>query len=425
MVRPSRIRAGQKSKAVKVYLYIALLFIVLGLPDPACADYKKQCSPSIQDCYDPTLYNAIQSSSDPFALLHLAAQESTFGKTQCKVSYDKDGSQGWGPMQINDGGHHDGSGGTISECKSVASGKTLVQLWTPVSGGASKCKNNWDTVVDKAVQCADIIYRAKSKKCSVFASKLCSYNRGQGWCISGKKGTKTGCNKHYGENADCGPDKGCSYSKSACIALGTKDCEGSSPTAGTVPPPLVDGATDVPNVAPYTQEQKAAVGNDSAKLPPNCHDINLMQSMTMAKKGFQTGDMLIAGDVYNKHNTSTKYMECIITISGYFNVIQNILQILTGLKDTIAGLIMAVVVKILDFACEYVVAGINYLLASACLPMSSLDLNLDLPGMPSTTCDGLSLLDLMQAHGTFSTNIPTSPYSGGASLGLDQLIKKK
>jgi hypothetical protein len=156
-------------------------------------------------------------------------------------------------------------------------------------------------------------------------------------------------------------------------------------------------------------------------------DDSLYKQMQKANQAYITGAMFNANETYRKHNIEQGYLDCIITISGYFNVIQTILEVLIGLTNTIAGLIMAVLVKIMEFACEYVVAGINYLLASACLPIPSLglDLNFNLPGMPSTTCDGISLLDFFQAQGTFSTNLPYAPYTGGMSLGIDQLIKKK
>lgn len=140
-----------------------------------------------------------------------------------------------------------------------------------------------------------------------------------------------------------------------------------------------------------------------------------------ANRAYVAGAIKVANDTFRQHRTNS-YASCMIKIIDYFDKIKLLLSSVIGM---LGAIILALVAAILNWACQYVVNAINALLASVCLPIPSIGFSLSMPGTPSASCDGFSLLNLMQAQGGFSTSIPYSQTTNGMSLGLDQLIKTK
>ena len=135
---------------------------------------------------DPGVYNAISSvAGDPksglgLALVNISAQENG-GSAKPTSHTNTNGTKDWGIMQINDV--------SLKQC-----GVTGEQLMTS------------DPM--PSVRCALTIFKANSASCGTFEAKLCSYNKGGGWC----RGYKSRAGVVYPPH----PNEACDYSNLAC-----------------------------------------------------------------------------------------------------------------------------------------------------------------------------------------------------------------
>ena len=170
---------------------------------------------------------------------------------------------------------------------------------------------------------------------------------------------------------------------------------------------MPDGTTPIPgSTDPYLD------GADSRAVPPpHCVDLHLMKNLTMAALNFQKQSVAAVQNTFRQMKTNSMLGDgtggilgggsaaCMLKIMTYFNTIAGILNSTLGL---IAAVIMGVLYAVLNYVCEFVVTAINNLLASICLPVPNLGLNLKLPSLQHDTCAGISLQNFISVSGGMS-----------------------
>jgi hypothetical protein len=118
----------------------------------------------------------------------------------------------------------------------------------------------------------------------------------------------------------------------------------------------------------------------------------------------------------------TDMSKCILRVVTYF---QTIKDLLTSVTSAVAMVVLGVLSAVLNQVCQFIVTGINALLSSVCIPVPKLDfnLNMSMPGMPTTSCDGMSLMNYMSVSGS-TQNLP-SPVSNYSIQNMMLMTPKK
>jgi hypothetical protein len=110
---------------------------------------------------------------------------------------------------------------------------------------------------------------------------------------------------------------------------------------------------------------------------------------------------------------------CMLKLMTYFDQIG---KILSGTVSLIGSILIGIITKILTSVCEFIVTGINNLLASICIPVPKLGFSLSLPQLQAQSCDGVSLQNFISVRGS-SSGLPPIGFGGYSipvmSLGQD------
>ena len=89
---------------------------------------------------------------------------------------------------------------------------------------------------------------------------------------------------------------------------------------------------------------------------------------------------------------------------GYVFTIMDTIRGLISKVSAIEAMIEAIVKTLLEQVCNYIAAAINNVLASVCLPIPNFGLSMSLPSMSSKSCNGLSLLSVIQMQSNSYTS---------------------
>ncbi|MDD5585647.1 MAG: hypothetical protein PHY92_01655 [Alphaproteobacteria bacterium] len=110
---------------------------------------------------------------------------------------------------------------------------------------------------------------------------------------------------------------------------------------------------------------------------------------------------------------------CMLKLMTYFDQIGSILS---GTITLIGAILIGLLKTILTSVCNFIVTGINNLLASICIPVPNLGFSLSLPQLTSQSCDGISLQNFISVTG-HPSGLPPLSFGGYSipvmSLGQD------
>ncbi|MDD5585646.1 MAG: hypothetical protein PHY92_01650 [Alphaproteobacteria bacterium] len=263
------------------------------------------------------------------------------------------------------------------------------------NGLPSTARGLYDAIMDRdnlaaaslaSVKCASIVIDDHYKGCDTLAAGLCAYRWGGTWCTS-KPGTWQGNQAEGGHRC---PSCACGYAIAGFKACGVS----SDGVVGTNP---VTGEPNIQGMSIPSQSGASGPGTGPGKTmePLNCVDLKLSQSLQMAEISFQTAKIAAIQQTYNQMQIKDGGA-CMLKLMTYFNTIS---EILSGAVSLIGTIVIGVLSKILSSICEFIVTGINNLLASICIPVPNLGFNLSLPQLTSQSCDGISLQNFISVTG--------------------------
>ncbi len=202
--------------------------------------------------------------------------------------------------------------------------------------------------------------------------------------------------------------------------------------AGEGPDPRVSGVATGENEVFSLQEGNRGYGNSYIEVPElgkivqlNCHsfDMKTPGRLALATKAFRNAMLLGVEDEtrnvikaqsdpdttpkhgYRGHFLSRYCIDFIETIQQFYQKLRQLLT-LSGLKEFIIQLVTEIVVAFLNKVCQYLIEGLETVLEMICLPLPDISLpSLGLPEIPSKSCDGISLNDIITLKTTEAVSI--------------------
>jgi len=143
--------------------------------------------------------------------------------------------------------------------------------------------------------------------------------------------------------------------------------------------------------------------NTADGLPP-CPDTTLGEGLSGATQSASSnalqqtrqffGDQLRQDAMNPKKNLRGKIFDtyCLSMYYDFYDLIQGLI----GYATIIYMAIKAAIDALLNYVCEYVNAAAENVLNAFCLPLPKINLSLDLPAIKGSSCDGVSLADLIK-----------------------------
>lgn len=145
-----------------------------------------------------------------------------------------------------------------------------------------------------------------------------------------------------------------------------------------------------------------------------CNNMNAeMQTHEAAEivRRYDSWNQDLANNTASKLRGDVKKKQCIAFVFTFYQTIRDLLSGISAIVKAIEALIQS----LLEQVCQYIVTAINNALASVCIPLPSLSLSLSLPSMSSTSCSGLSLLNVLKAT-SGGTTTSSSSSSGSMTI---------